>query len=46
MKTLSNEQFLEIMQQCCKDGKIDDELMNRILSNFFPYDIVFKEDRA
>ena len=46
MKNINNEQFLEIMKNCCKDGKIDDKKMNRILGNFFPYDIVFKEDKA
>lgn len=42
--TLNNKQFLKILQQCCKNGKIDDEMLNNMLCNYFPYDIVFKGD--
>lgn len=40
--TLNNKEFLKILKMCCKDGKIDDDKMNSILSNYFPYDITFK----
>lgn len=42
--TLNNKEFLKVLKQCCKDGKIDDTMLNNILSNYFPYDIVFKGD--
>lgn len=45
MEHLTNEQFLEIMKKCCKDGKIDDGKLDHILSNYFPYNLTFKDLR-
>lgn len=44
MKTLTNAEFMEILKKCCSDGHIDDEKFNFVLSNYFPYNLVFKED--
>ena len=38
----SSKEFLQILNKCCENGKLDDEKLNSILSNFFPYDLVFK----
>lgn len=44
-ETLDNKQFLEILKQCCdKEGRVNDEMLNNILSNYFPYWLVFKSD--
>lgn len=42
--TLNNKEFLKILKQCCKDGKLNDKMFNNILCNYFPYDIIFKGD--
>ena len=39
--TLDNKQFLQILKNCCKDGKVDDELLNKQLCNYRPYDLIF-----
>lgn len=43
-KRLNNSEFMEILKKCCSDGHIDDEKFNFVLSNYFPYNLVFKED--
>ena len=40
--TLNNKQFLNILKNCCQDGKLDDTKLNNQLCNYFPYDFVFK----
>ena len=40
--TLDNKRFLEILKDCCQDGKLDDDKLNNQLCNYFPYDLVFK----
>ena len=42
-QTLNNKQFLKILRMACKDGKINDNYLNNCLSNYFPYDLVFKK---
>ena len=42
-QTLNNKQFLKILRMACKDGKINDNYLNSCLSNYFPYDLVFKK---
>ena len=42
-QTLNNKEFLKILKTACKSGKIDDKYMNNCLSNYFPYDLVFKK---
>lgn len=42
-QTLNNKQFLKILKKSCKDGKLDDGYLNDCLSNYFPYDLVFKK---
>lgn len=44
MKTLNNKQFLSIMKSCCENGHIDDKVFNLVLSNYWPYNLVFKRD--
>lgn len=40
--TLNNQQFMKILKQACKDGKVDEDFLNDFLSNFHPYDLVYK----
>lgn len=44
IETLDNEQFLEILKQCCNDDGVDDEMLNNILCNYFPYNLCFHGD--
>ena len=41
-QTLTNKEFLRILKNSCKDGKLDDDYLNDCLSNYYPYDLVFK----
>lgn len=46
VETLDNEQFLEILKQCCdEEGGVDDEKLNLLLQNFFPYNLTFGRGR-
>ena len=45
-QTLNNKQFLKILKDCCQDGKLDDDKLNNRLSNYFPYDLIFKRRDA
>ena len=41
-QTLNNKEFLKILKEACKTGKVDDDYLNNCLSNYYPYDLVFK----
>lgn len=41
MNTLTNSQFMEILRECCNDGKIDDTKLNQILKCYHPYNLSF-----
>ena len=45
MATLTNKEFLDILSNCCEDGKVNDEKLNQILGVYFPYNLTFKGDR-
>ena len=42
MATLNNKEFMQILKNACKDGKIDDEYLNEVLSVYYPYNLTFK----
>ena len=42
MATLTNKEFLKILNDACKNGKVDDDYLNNCLSNYHPYNLVFK----
>ena len=41
MKSLNNKNFMSILSECCSDGHIDDDLLNYVLSFYWPYNLVF-----
>lgn len=41
-RTLDNKEFLKILKNCCKDGKLDDDCLNNSLCAYYPYDLTFK----
>ena len=42
MATLNNKEFMQILKNACKDGKIDDEYLNEVLGAYYPYNLTFK----
>ena len=45
MATLNNKELLNIVHDCCKDGKRDDERMNERLGAYFPYNLTFGDKK-
>ena len=43
MDTLTNEEFLKILKNACKTENMD-EYLNKTLSKYYPYCLVFKEE--
>ena len=41
MNTLTNEDFIFLLKECCTNGKIDDDKLNNILKYYFPYNLTF-----
>lgn len=41
-QTLTNKEFLKVLKEACKGGKVDDDYLNNYLSYYFPYNLVFK----
>lgn len=44
-RILDNEDFIKILKSCCKDGVINDEKLDFILSHYSPYNLTFKNLR-
>lgn len=42
MQTLTSAAFMKIFHACCKDGHLDDEKFEELLSTYYPYNLVFK----
>ena len=43
MKSLTNEEFMKILSEACKSEDMDAHL-DKVLKNYFPYDLVFGKD--
>lgn len=41
MNTLNNKQFMDILSNCCRYGRIDDQKLNQILKDYYPYNLTF-----
>lgn len=42
MATLNNKEFMQILKNACKGGKIDDDYLNEVLGAYYPYNLTFK----